>query len=251
MIEKKYIEMKETFYGNRVINVYLPDDYNERRKKYPVLYMFDGHNLFFDEEAAFGKSWGVKEYLEENGIQLIVVGIQCSFDGNERISEYSPYDLENYYGEFIKGKGNDYLDWIINVVKPMIDSEYRTKTDKKHTLIGGSSMGGLIATYAGIKYSDVFSKCACLSPAFELCYDKLMTDALDSESQRGTKFFMSIGSTELEQTNRMVNFSSYMLELCHILQSKGAICYPRLVPGGEHNEASWEKQVPAFIEFLL
>ena len=55
MIEKKYIEMKEPFSGNRVINIYLPNDYNERRKKYPVLYMFDGHNLFFDEEAAFGK----------------------------------------------------------------------------------------------------------------------------------------------------------------------------------------------------
>ena len=87
--------MKEPFSGNRVINIYLPNDYNERRKKYPVLYMFDGHNLFFDEEAAFGKSWGMKEYLEDNDTQLIVVGIQCSFEGNERMSEYSPYDL-NY-----------------------------------------------------------------------------------------------------------------------------------------------------------
>ena len=87
MIEKKYIEMKEPFSGNRVINIYLPNDYNERRKKYPVLYMFDGHNLFFDEEAAFGKSWGMKEYLEDNDTQLIVVGIQCSFEGNERMSE--------------------------------------------------------------------------------------------------------------------------------------------------------------------
>ena len=67
------------------------------RKKYPVLYMFDGHNLFFDEEAAFGKSWGMKEYLEDNDTQLIVVGIQCSFEGNERMSEYSKYDL-NYDG---------------------------------------------------------------------------------------------------------------------------------------------------------
>ena len=62
---------------------------------------------------------------------------------------------------------------------------------------------------------------------------------------------MSIGSNELEQNNKLVDFTSYMLELCHTLQSKGATCYPRLVPGGEHNEASWEKQVPAFIDFLL
>ena len=66
MIEKKYIEMEGVFSGSRVINIYLPDDYNERRKKYPVLYMFDGHNLYFDEEAAFGKSWGMKEYLDSN-----------------------------------------------------------------------------------------------------------------------------------------------------------------------------------------
>ena len=250
MIEKKYIEMKEPFSGNRVINIYLPNDYNERRKKYPVLYMFDGHNLFFDEEAAFGKSWGMKEYLENNDTQLIVVGIQCSFEGNERMSEYSPYDL-NYDGEFIEGKGDKYLDWMINVIKPMIDSEYRTKTDKKNTLIGGSSMGGLMAAYARIKYSDVFSKCICISPSFELCYDKFMNDAIASQSQKGTKFFMSIGSIELELNNTAVEFTSYMLELCHILQSKGANCYPRVVIGGEHNEASWEKQIPAFMEYLL
>ena len=212
--------------------------------------MFDGHNLFFDEEAAFGKSWGMKEYLENNDTQLIVVGIQCSFEGNERMSEYSPYDL-NYDGEFIEGKGDKYLDWMINVIKPMIDSEYRTKTDKKNTLIGGSSMGGLMAAYAGIKYSDVFSKCICISPSFELCYDKFMNDAIASQSQKGTKFFMSIGSIELELNNTAVEFTSYMLELCHILQSKGANCYPRVVIGGEHNEASWEKQIPAFMEYLL
>ena len=105
MIEKKYIEMEGVFSGSRVINIYLPDDYNERRKKYPVLYMFDGHNLFFDEEAAFGKSWGMKEYLDSNNVQLIVVGIQCSFEGNERVSEYSPYNLDNYNGEFIVPEG--------------------------------------------------------------------------------------------------------------------------------------------------
>nr|WP_295677761.1 alpha/beta hydrolase-fold protein [uncultured Intestinibacter sp.] len=251
MIEKKYIEMEGVFSGSRVINIYLPDDYNERRKKYPVLYMFDGHNLFFDEEAAFGKSWGMKEYLDSNNVQLIVVGIQCSFEGNERVSEYSPYNLDNYNGEFIEGKGDAYLNWMVNVIKPMIDSEYRTKPDKKNTLIGGSSLGGLMATYAGIKYPHIFSKCACLSPSFEFCYDKLIAEAVQNDSQRGSKFFMSIGSNELEQNNKLVDFTSYMLELCHTLQSKGAICYPRLVPGGEHNEASWEKQVPAFIDFLL
>ncbi|MDY4574128.1 MAG: alpha/beta hydrolase-fold protein [Intestinibacter sp.] len=251
MIEKKYIEMEGIFSGSRVVNIYLPNDYNQRRKKYPVLYMFDGHNLFFDEEAAFGKSWGMKEYLEDNDVQLIVVGIQCSFEGNERMSEYCPYDLENYYGEFIKGKGNEYLEWMINVIKPMIDSQYRTKTDRKNTLIGGSSMGGLMAAYAGIKYSDVFSKCACLSPSFELCYDKFMEDVISSEPKKGTKFYMDIGSSELEDEYRRVNYTSYMLELCHKLQSKGANCYPRLIPGGEHNEASWEKQVPVFMEYLL
>ena len=69
-----------------------------------------------------------------------------------------------------------------------------------------------MAAYAGIKYSDVFSKCICVSPSFELCYDKFMNDAIASQSQKGTKFFMSIGSIELELKYTAVEFTSYMLE---------------------------------------
>ncbi len=146
--------------------------------------MFDGHNLFFDEEAAFGKSWGMKEYLDSNNVQLIVVGIQCSFEGNERVSE-SPYNLDNYNGEFIEGKGDAYLNWMVNVIKPMIDSEYRTKPDKKIRLSVEALLGGLMATYAGIKYSHIFSKCACLSPSFEFCYDKLIAEAVQKRLSKG------------------------------------------------------------------
>lgn len=108
-----------------------------------------------------------------------------------------------------------------------------------------------MATYAGMKYSHVFSKCACISPAFELCHEQFMEEAINCKPVKGTKFYMDIGSVELQNLNILAEYTSYMLEFCHILQSKGAQCYPRLIMGGEHNEASWEKQVPDFIEYLL
>ena len=74
----------------RRLYVYLPKEYNLSDRRYPVLYMFDGHNVFYDSHATYGKSWGMKEYLEKTRLPLIVVGVECNPEGYKRISEYSP-----------------------------------------------------------------------------------------------------------------------------------------------------------------
>ena len=111
--------------ASRPLHIWLPDDYDRTDDRYPVLYFFDGHNLFLDEDATYGKSWGMKEFLEGWSKPMIVVGIECGHDGYERLSEYMPYPSEGWFGQF-EPCGEVTMDWIVNEIKPMIDREYRT-----------------------------------------------------------------------------------------------------------------------------
>ena len=144
--------------------VYLPVGYEESGRSYPVLYMFDGHNLFTDEEATFGKCWGLEEYLDRHETPLIVAAVECNHEGNMRLSEYSPVDF-NFRGQHVKGRGKKYMDWLVTQFKPYVDGNYRTLSDRKNTMIAGSSMGGLMTLYALSKYGKYFSRGAALSPS--------------------------------------------------------------------------------------
>ena len=146
----------------RMLHIYLPDDLEEG-ERLPVLYMFDGHNLFYDEDATYGVSWGLKDYLEKHDNRLMVVGLECNHEGNERLSEFSPYSFEDYTFGYVEGKGIALIDWMINELKPYIDEKYPTKPGRSHTYVGGSSMGGLMSLYIILKHSDVFSKAVCVS----------------------------------------------------------------------------------------
>jgi predicted alpha/beta superfamily hydrolase len=114
--------------------------------------MHDGQNVFDEATSAYGE-WGVDEALDTLGTrykEIMVVAIDNS--GDKRINEYSPYDMEKYG----KGEGDQYVDFLVQTLKPYIDKHYRTKKDEKNTFIAGSSMGGLISFYAILKYPKVF-----------------------------------------------------------------------------------------------
>lgn len=135
--------------------VYLPTMYEaDPDRRYPVLYMFDGQNVFFDEDATYGKSWGVADYLDYTDTPLIVAAVECNAGANnERLVEYSPYRFDDkQYGHF-DGKGKDTLNWFVHEFKPYIDANYRTEPDRAHTFIGGSSMGGLMSLYALLNHT--------------------------------------------------------------------------------------------------
>ena len=132
----------------RRVYLYLPDSYDkEPDKRYPVMYMFDGHNVFFDGDATYGKSWGMNKYMQKSKKQLIIVAVECNHEGNSRLQEYSPVNFENATLGKIKSKGRNYMQWLVGTLKPFIDENYRTLTDRKNTIICGSSMGGLMALY--------------------------------------------------------------------------------------------------------
>ena len=127
----------------RGLHIYLPDNYDSTGERYPVTYFWDGHNLFFDSDATFGKSWGLREFLDGWDKDMIVVGIECSHEGNHRLDEYCPYDA-NLMGIKIHGEGDETLDWITKSLKPFIDRKFRTYPSREATAIAGSSMGGLM-----------------------------------------------------------------------------------------------------------
>ncbi len=127
---------------HRKIWVYLPQTYNDLDKRYPVIYMHDGQNLF-DEFNAFGAEWGIDETLDYEKGNIIVIGIENGAD--HRMSEYMMHDHPDHGA----GEGAAYIKDIAEVLKPFTDNILRTKTAPEHTCIAGSSMGGLISFMPG------------------------------------------------------------------------------------------------------
>ena len=228
--------------------IYLPASYETNPdKRYPVMYMFDGHNVFFDSDATYGKSWGMNKFMEESKKELIVVGVECNHEGNRRLVEYSPMNYENSTMGKIRGKGNVYMNWLVNELKPYIDSNYRTLTDRKNTIIAGSSMGGLMALYAATVYNHVFQRAACLSPSLWVAPGKVLEIVARAHIRRDTCIYMDYGS--LEMFNHAANAEA-LISTSHLLLTKRVNLALRIVPDGNHSEASWEKQIPSFMDCL-
>jgi predicted alpha/beta superfamily hydrolase len=147
---------------NRRIWVYLPPDYEENARDYPVLYMHDAQNVFGEADSPYQK-WEVgrtlNQLFEETNWGCIVVGIE---HGEEhRLGEYSPFRNPKHGG----GEGAAYLDFIVETLKPQVDAHFRTLPDAQNTVMIGSSMGGLISIYAALKHGGVFGKVAAFSPS--------------------------------------------------------------------------------------
>ena len=234
-------EMKRKAY------IYLPDSYTKGDKHYPVMYMFDGHNVFFDEDATYGKSWGMNDFLVKNEKELIVVGVECNHEGNSRILEYSPMNYENATLGKVRGKGSVYMNWLVNTLKPYIDEKYRTLPDRSNTIIAGSSLGGLMALYGATVYNHVFQRAACLSPSLWVCPGKVLEIIARAHIRRDTCIYMDYGSLEI--FNHASNAEA-LISASHLLLTKRVNLAFRIVPGGTHSEASWEQQIPIFMDCL-
>ena len=149
--------------------LYLPACYDAQPDaRFPVMYMFDGHNVFFDEDATYGKSWGMAQYMDETQTPLIIAAVECNPIGNNRLEEYCPFTCEDPKLGRIRGRGRTTMNWFIHGFKPMIDANLRTLPDRANTLIAGSSMGGLMSLYAATAFNSVFGKAVCLSPSLWL-----------------------------------------------------------------------------------
>ena len=234
----------------RNLYVYLPDCAEENpEQRFPVLYMFDGHNVFFDEDATYGKSWGMQEFAEDSELPLIIAAVECTHDPNNgRLSEYSPFTFSEEGLGRIEGRGRQTMEWMIHSFKPMIDKKYPTLPDREHSFIAGSSMGGLMSLYAVTEYNAVFSRAAALSPSIWAASGQLDRMLREAEIASGTVVYMDYGENELSNHPDMIRRFS---RVASILMERGVLLNCRIVPDGNHCEASWERQIPFFMDTLF
>jgi len=232
----------------RRVYIYIPDS----KGTYPVLYMFDGQNVFLDEDATYGKSWGLLDYLVDNNIPLIVVGVECNHHDEKdkcggRLSEYSPFDFSDPDWGDIKGRGRITMNWFTKELKPYIDDNYPTKKEREYTYIAGSSMGGLMSVYALCKYNHIYSKACALSPSFIFAPDDVKRMIEKSKMKTDSVLYMDYGEFEIKYKNSREVYA----DITAMFMKKKILVESRIVPKGEHNEASWEKQIPFFMDLLF
>ncbi len=251
MIEKWATPIpKLTGLAPRTVYVYIPEDAKrDPEARFPVLYMFDGHNVFFDKDATYGKCWGMKEYMDETETPMIIVAVDCNHSPNHgRLKEYSPFTFENEQFGRIRGRGATTMDWFSKTLKPMIDRRYPTIPDREATFIAGSSMGGLMSLYAVLKYNDVYSRAACLSPSLWLTPRKIDKLIRECELSPDTVIYMDYGSREFGNHDNMRK--AYAAVTARLMEKKVWLT-SRIVPNGDHCEACWEEQIPFFMQVLM
>ena len=231
-------ELKRT----RRIWIYLPPDYATSQKKYPVLYMHDGQNLF-DNATSYSGEWGVDEYLDsifkKGKKEVIVVGIDNGL--SKRMNEYNPWRFQ----DFGKGEGDQYVDFLVKNLKPFIDKHYRTLKNKQNTFIAGSSMGGLISLYAVLKYPKVFGGAGIFSPAFWTASGIDSTVIADSKKLNTRLFFYAGGKEGDSMIPDMERIEK------EIKERSASPVKEVIGPDAKHNETAWRKYFPDFYEWTV
>lgn len=229
----------------RRVWVYLPQDYSaSANKRYPVLYMQDGQNLFSASTAANGE-WEVDETLSElekkENAGVIIVAIDNG--GAERIDEYSPWNNPEYGG----GKGKEYLDFIAYSLKPCIDMLYRTKPDRLHTGIMGSSLGALVSLYAAFKYEQVFSKFGIFSPSLWLSDSIYMLPKTTCHKYPSKIYLMSGILESATQAQETYNMRDTLLK--HGFAKEEVRC--EIKNDGTHSEWFWKREFAECYNWLF
>ena len=251
--------LKQDFYFHSIsavrrLHIRIPD---HGAPPYPVMYFFDGHNLFRDEDATYGKSWGLDEYCAAWDKQLVIVGIECAHEGDRRLSEYLPYGTGFGWLRGIEPLGETVMEGIMGELKPYIDRTFPVIPFRECTAIGGSSMGGLMAAYALVRYNRYISKAACLSPSIGSVSGKLWNEMNRTEMSPDTRIYLSWGTKEGYGKIRdpdAEDRSSWLYRSCRTTANKviraGGAAKLYCQVGGRHCEEDWEKQLGIFMPFL-
>lgn len=228
---------------SRRVWLYLPKDYHTSQKTYPVIYMHDGQNLF-DKSTSFLNEWRVDESLDSlyslGDYGCIVVAIDNG--GASRLAEYTPWPNPQYGG----GKGDIYLQFITESLKPYIDSVYRTKKESRFTAIAGSSLGGLISHYAGLVYPETFGKIGSLSSSFWFSpkiYREVTLRGVGEESA----YYLSTGTNESSGQVFDVQRMGDTLRLAGLAEKDLNVA---IIQGGKHEEALWAREFPIMYQWF-
>jgi predicted alpha/beta superfamily hydrolase len=252
----------------RNIRVYLPKGYYENSAQaYPVIYMHDGQNLFDGTLSLSGCSWEIQKNVDQffkEGEGVIIVGIDNGpeYDGYCRMYEYSPwvmdqnFELPDWSEEIYSagGQGRQYLDFITDTLKPYIDKNYNTRSDRENTVIAGSSMGGFISIFAALERPDVFAKAGVFSPAFWFNKPEMFNFLKEKPVTSSLQIYMDIGTQE--SSGRGINFEQIYLNDCNeafkLLKDKERLELKYIVDeGAQHTESAWARRFPEMLSYLF
>ncbi|MEP7002712.1 MAG: alpha/beta hydrolase-fold protein, partial [bacterium] len=235
----------------RRVWLYLPPDYATTTKRYPVIYLHDGQNVF-DAASSFAGEWGVDETLdqlhERGDWGAIVVAIDN--DAKHRLDEYDPWISANTkYGG---GEGDAYADFLAHTLKPFVDAQFRTRADRLNTAIVGSSMGGLISLYAALKYPEIFGKAGVFSCACWIAESQLLAYARRSAPLRPLpRLYFVSGERETDSGQPAT-------EQRHVVDTLRAAGFPldsalrSLTPtDGKHAEWFWKREFEGAYRWLF
>jgi predicted alpha/beta superfamily hydrolase len=229
---------------DRDLAVYLPPSYGESDRRYPVLYMQDGQNLF-DPEASFAGSWRVDlamNWAAARGLEGIVVGVPNA--GGARIAEYSPFDDP----EGGPGRAAEYVRHLAETIKPLVDARFRTLPQRETTGVVGSSMGGLLSLFAFFARPDVFGIMGALSPSLWFG-ERAIFGLLEAAPSQPGRLYLDVGRLEGAETLENAR------RLRDLLRAKGYVpgAHLRYVEdrAGKHEEAAWGRRFRAALPFLL
>ena len=240
-IEIKEIDIPQ-LQRTRTLRIYLPPGYDETDQRFPVWYMHDGQNLF-DPSTAFVTDWKLKIIMDKvpTSNQAIIVGID---NGSlDRINEYAPFkNKKNGSG----GQGDLFLKFIVETLKPSIDTSYRTLSDKNNTIMAGSSMGGLISFYAGLVYPNIFGKIGVLSPAFWF-NPKVLDLAKQYKDADRSRFYVSGSKVEFKTMEKTLQDTYDALKTGGFDDNNIRVIAR---DKGKHNEKFWSKEFKPMFDWL-
>jgi predicted alpha/beta superfamily hydrolase len=225
----------------RDLYAYLPPSYEQSERRFPVLYMHDGLNLF-DEPLSFNGEWRVDETMEAlaaEGIEAIVVGVP---HGEDRVAEYVPAT-----------GGAAYVDFLADQVKPLVDASLRTDPGRETTGLAGSSLGGTISLYGFLVRNDVFSFAGVMSPA--IWFDESLFGLAEETPRRDGRIWLDVGGREdVNDPTTNQRYVDDFERMASILRGKGygdTQLRTLLVPEAIHHETAWSVRLPDALRFLL
>ncbi len=233
-------------FPDRRLIVYLPPNYEaHQRHHYPVLYLQDGQNVF-DGATSFipGQEWFVDETAEwlinTNQIEPVIIAAIYN-SGENRVDEYTPTVDEGIHRG---GHADEYLEFLVTNIKPFIDEQFRTHPRSGYTAIGGSSLGGLLALYAGLKYPNVFGKLAVMSPSVWWDHEVILREIEALGHYLPQKIWLDIGTEEgdtVEKVRRLKALFESLHQTFHYEEAQGA----------GHNESAWAERVGPMLKYLF
>jgi len=248
----------------RQVDVWVPDDAKQQKgKRYPVIYMHDGQNLFDPKTSFLGVVWGVDEtmtrLIKDNvTCPAIVVGI---WSGPSRGGEYGPakaiskyataYERKRFLQEYGTPISDNYLKFMVSELKPFIDREYPTLPGQQHTFIMGSSFGGLISLYALCEYPHVFAGAGCLSTHWPAASGAMISYIAECLPDPAThRIYFDYGTEAMDAC-----YEPYQIQADEVMRKsdyqEGVNWVTKKFPGEEHSERAWRKRVHVPLEFLL